>query len=179
MYGDHPDQLVEFADNEIPLDLSKFNDSSKTYCALAILNSKGTFNYEFRDCEDTYRGKVICFSEPQYPPCPKPPEKVKRSIKNEKSSLLDEVFIPSKKSESKLKSIEAQKAFTKSFKDMDLQKSYESLFEILWYSQVPCFDVNSVTSETKGQFGMLKSCQWKGMEIPCSKIFTTFPTGEI
>ena len=29
---------------------------------------------------------------------------------------------------------------------IDLDKSYPSLFELLWYSQLPCFDVLNVTS---------------------------------
>ena len=29
---------------------------------------------------------------------------------------------------------------------MDLDKSYPSLFELLWYSQLPCFDVINITT---------------------------------
>ena len=61
---------------------------------------------------------------------------------------------------------------------MNLQKSYSSLFEILWYTQLPCFDVEGVTSDEKNQYGLLKACYWKGMEIACSKIFKTFPTDQ-
>ena len=61
---------------------------------------------------------------------------------------------------------------------MNLQKSYDSLFEILWHTQLPCFDVAGVTSDEKNQFGLLKRCYWKGMEVPCSKIFRTFPTNQ-
>ena len=32
------------------------------------------------------------------------------------------------------------------YKKIDLDKSYPSLFELLWYSQLPCFDVLNVTS---------------------------------
>jgi hypothetical protein len=31
-------------------------------------------------------------------------------------------------------------------------------------------------TDVKGKNGLLKYCQWKGKEIPCSAIFTTFPT---
>ena len=61
---------------------------------------------------------------------------------------------------------------------MDLQKSYPALFEILWYTQLPCFDVEGVTSDYNGQYGMLKGCFWKGREMPCSKVFDTFPTDQ-
>ena len=32
------------------------------------------------------------------------------------------------------------------YKNIDLDKSYPNLFELLWYSQLPCFDVLNVTS---------------------------------
>ena len=57
-----------------------------------------------------------------------------------------------------------------------MEKSYPSLFEILWYTQLPCFDVVNVTSDFRDQHGMLKGCFWKGVEVPCSKVFDTFPT---
>jgi hypothetical protein len=79
---------------------------------------------------------------------------------------------------------------------MDMEKSYQALFELLWYSQLPCYDVMDVTSTKKNQFGkwsfvpelhkllknhdfisgMLKSCSWKGISLNCSSIFTMFPT---
>ena len=33
---------------------------------------------------------------------------------------------------------------------IDLDKSYPALFELLWYSQLPCFDVLNVTSFESG-----------------------------
>ena len=33
---------------------------------------------------------------------------------------------------------------------IDMEKSYTSLFELLWYSQIPCFDVENVTSNKEG-----------------------------
>ena len=35
---------------------------------------------------------------------------------------------------------------------IDLDKSYPALFELLWYSQLPCFDVLNVTS-FKSEYG--------------------------
>ena len=59
---------------------------------------------------------------------------------------------------------------------MDLDKSYPSIFELLWYSQLPCFDVKDVTSKKSGQFGLIKGCSWKGVSLPCSAIFNMAPT---
>ena len=39
---------------------------------------------------------------------------------------------------------------------MDLEKSYPALFELLWYSQMPCFDVEGVTGDTKDEFGRVQ-----------------------
>ena len=37
---------------------------------------------------------------------------------------------------------------------MDLDKSYPSLFELLWYSQLPCFDViNITTTKADDEYG--------------------------
>ena len=51
------------------------------------------------------------------------------------------------------------------------------LIEILWNTQLPCFDVKEVTSEKIQQRGLLKTCFWKGVNVPCSAIFKTMPTG--
>ena len=60
--------------------------------------------------------------------------------------------------------------------NMNLTTVYESLFEILWYSQMPCFDVKDVTSNAKDEMSMMKKCFWKGIEMPCPAIFKTLPT---
>ena len=73
---------------------------------------------------------------------------------------------------------QARKAYKDNFKKMNLDTSYSSFFEILWYTQLPCFDVDNVTSEFRDQYGMLKGCFWKGVEVPCSKVFDTFPTDQ-
>ena len=79
---------------------------------------------------------------------------------------------------------------------MDLDKSYPSLFELLWYSQLPCFDViNITTTKADDEYGkitlipcgkqldsmdifaaMIKRCIWKGVRVSCSSIFSMYPT---
>jgi hypothetical protein len=39
------------------------------------------------------------------------------------------------------------------YKKLDFEKSYRALFELLWYSQMPCYDVRDVTSNKKNEFG--------------------------
>ena len=36
---------------------------------------------------------------------------------------------------------------------IDLDKSYEYLFELLWYSQIPCFDILNITTKLDQEHG--------------------------
>ena len=47
---------------------------------------------------------------------------------------------------------------------------------MLWYSNLPCFDVHGVTSEVPDEKSILKACYWKGNSIPCAAIFYPVPT---
>ena len=48
---------------------------------------------------------------------------------------------------------------------------YEDLFEIMWYSQLPCFDVAGITSASADEASMVKRCYWKGQPVNCAAIF--------
>ena len=62
------------------------------------------------------------------------------------------------------------------FKKINMTSRYSDLFELLWHSTIPCFDVKGVTSIRDMQYGLLKACYWNGHEFPCSELFTTSPT---
>ena len=47
---------------------------------------------------------------------------------------------------------------------------------MLWYSNLPCFDVNGVTSENRDENALIKACYWEGKLIPCAAIFSPIPT---
>ena len=89
---------------------------------------------------------------------------------------LEMIFHPTKKGEEYDLMAEAKKEYENNFEGMDMVSSYDALFEILWYTQIPCFDVYNVTSIRQHENGMIKSCMWKGVRMPCSKLFTAFPT---
>ena len=57
-----------------------------------------------------------------------------------------------------------------------MKKAYMALFEILWYSKLPCFDIQNITSMEKDETSILKKCYWKDEQVKCSAIFTTHPT---
>ena len=42
---------------------------------------------------------------------------------------------------------------------------------MMWYSNLPCFDVHGVTSHVPHEKSILKACYWKGNNIPCAAIF--------
>ena len=91
---------------------------------------------------------------------------------------LNKVFDEALKLQSEYEAAKARAAFTSNFRKMNMKTSYNALFEIMWYTQLPCFDVEGVTSKENDEYGMLKGCFWKGVKIPCSKIFKAFPTDQ-
>ena len=90
-------------------------------------------------------------------------------------SILEYALNPVYRTESESLTAAAISDVAANFDGMD-RKSYANLFEILWYKQLPCFDVKGTTSEANNQHGMIKYCEWKGLRIPCSAIFKTAPT---
>ena len=71
---------------------------------------------------------------------------------------------------------DGKKQFDKQFGSMNWEKSYESMFQLMWYSQLPCFDVNQITSTKMDEMSFIKKCSWKGKEISCPSIFEMQPT---
>ena len=60
--------------------------------------------------------------------------------------------------------------FTKSLRQLDLDEVYEDLFEIMWYSQLPCFDVSGITSSSGAdEASLVKRCYWKGQKVRVAK----------
>ena len=55
--------------------------------------------------------------------------------------------------------------YKKAFKDLDLEKSYEGLFQLLWHSTSPCFDIQNWTSSYRDQRSSIKQCMWKGVNV--------------
>ena len=89
---------------------------------------------------------------------------------------LDLIFNPSLELQRSLKELEMKNEFNLDFGSTDLKESYYNLFEILWYSQLPCFDVMNVTSKVNYEMGMIKSCSWKGQMMSCASLFSMMPT---
>jgi hypothetical protein len=61
---------------------------------------------------------------------------------------------------------------------VDFTAPFEAAFTTLWNAKLPCFDTVGMTAIDEGERGILKKCVWKGRTLPCSAIFTTFPTDQ-
>ena len=91
---------------------------------------------------------------------------------------IDVSIDPTKVEERALKTKESIEKYDESFGSLDMDKSYEAMFELLWYSQMPCFDVKGLTSQAKDQISFLKRCFWKNNPINCTAIFQQRPTNQ-
>ena len=63
-----------------------------------------------------------------------------------------------------------------SIASLNLTAAFEATFTTLWNAKLPCFDTDGMTAMADGDRGILKKCSWKGLSVPCSGIFKTFPT---
>ncbi len=95
---------------------------------------------------------------------------------NKTTKFFDYLLDPEKRQEIESFVTQNITAYKAAFQRLDKSASLPTLFSSLWYSKLPCFDVKGITSEKLGEKSLLKLCQWKSMTIPCSAIFTTFPT---
>ena len=66
--------------------------------------------------------------------------------------------------------------YREEFGSIDMTTSYPNFFEIMWYSQMPCYDVRGLTSKVKDEMSLIKRCLWKGINVNCAAIFDTRPT---
>ena len=89
---------------------------------------------------------------------------------------VDLALDPEKEEERMAKFRMLRQRYHDMYGDLDMEKAYQNLFEILWYSQLPCFDVKNITSENMDELSMVKRCYWKGKKMSCASIFSTRPT---
>ena len=64
---------------------------------------------------------------------------------------MDLSINPDKKEERETQIKEEIKEYNDTFGSIDMVKSYLPLFELLWYNQLPCFDVPGITSDKKDE----------------------------
>ena len=120
---------------------------------------KGKFFYE--QAGERMQALVICRADPILPP----------GIKT-----LNLIFDPSKSDIRKQKISKVKAQYDYDFGQMDIEKSYEKLFELLWYTRLPCFDVKGITSKQKDDMSVIKRCYWRSQLVDCASIFVTRST---
>ena len=89
---------------------------------------------------------------------------------------LNKMLDPSRTEERKRNINMSMERYRKEFGSIDMTTSYQSYFDLMWYSQMPCFDVRGLTSDAIDEMSMVKRCLWKGRPVNCSAIFDTRPT---
>ena len=72
-------------------------------------------------------------------------------IKPQSVQSLEVSLDPGKKKERKKQERRAFENFDRMFGTLDMEKSYSKLFELLWYGQLPCFDVPGITSAERDE----------------------------
>ena len=102
-------------------------------------------------------------------------DRKKRQASSSNTMPLIDLFLnPDREEELKNLTTLAKLDYIKIFESVT-DKSYENMFELLWYSGNPCFDSN-LTSEKLHQKSLIKKCEWRGDDIPCSWLFKMSPT---
>ena len=86
--------------------------------------------------------------------------------------LLD----PNKSSQRSKTVMNSMRKYHDDFEHLDLEKSYEKLFELLWYTRLPCFDVKGITSKVRDEMSVIKRCFWRGKMVDCASVFVTRST---
>ena len=52
------------------------------------------------------------------------------------------------------------------FKRLDLSAAFTAYFSSLWYSTLPCYDIQGMSAQKNGDSALLKKCLWKGVQVP-------------
>ena len=84
-----------------------------------------------------------------------------------------DIFVNPNKDEAKNYIINFQKNKAEHFfQEVKMAALFPALFELLWYSSLPCTKVLNITDQY-----MLKSCEIAGQQVNCAEYFTKIPTG--
>ena len=143
---------------------------SSNQCLTASFNSEtGNLDLQQTDCEEEHT--VICrkvlFAKPN---CSN------TSVAFVERQIIEIMLAPEFKLANK-QAVAHKKAEVKEMiSRLDLKAAFPYLFSTLWYSSLPCFDIRNITIHRDGGSSILKYCEWKGIPMSCSSIFTTFPT---
>ena len=106
----------------------------------------------------------------------KNPEALYKTAGKNLTHIFSEIFDTKLKHDAEMDSDNKTRTMQAAFKSADQGKVLQAYMSVLWYSKLPCFDVEGITSEVDGEKAMLKLCKWKGKPMPCSSIFQKVAT---
>ncbi len=119
-------------------------------------------------CNSTYG--IICTQKIYEPP---------KCLENQTANDSYQLFMDPILSKEKETIVAAyQSKYLEMFSRLNFTAAFETLFRMLWYSTLPCFDVYGVTSEEPFEKGIIKACYWKGRPVSCAAIFSPIPTDQ-
>ena len=104
------------------------------------------------------------------------PESMYQNVGRNFTNIISELVDQKIKDESDRYNVYVRRRMQLAFESADQSQTLISYLSTLWYSRLPCFDVEGITSEEDGEKTMIKICKWKGKVVPCSKIFKKVAT---
>jgi hypothetical protein len=131
--GEKIDDLSYMTATAQSLNVTGLDTKNKQYCIKAkASNNEVHYNYTVVDCDDNNPAFYLCYREPVNCSADDglPAARRKRALVGD--ATLDAVFVHSKKMENNVLAERARSTYSENFKKMNLQKSFGSLFEILW-----------------------------------------------
>jgi hypothetical protein len=95
-----------------------------------------------------------------------------RKVVEQLDSQFDSVFL-----EEQLNRIQLKKnKITDMLNRLQISQSFQNIFSLLWHAKTPCFVVEGKGTKRTSAKPILSNCKWKGQDVPCSAIFSQFPT---
>jgi hypothetical protein len=133
--GERMDDLYQFTEAPQSINVTGIDPEGKQYCINGGINldESTPLRYKVVECDDINPAYYLCYQTPvncsELEPAVQGVRKKRQSYED---ASLDAVFVHSKKVQMDLIAKRARATYSENFKKMNLQKSFGSLFEILW-----------------------------------------------
>ena len=143
------------------------NDDFSKYCLAANLSYTLDYLTVFPiNCSTKSVNTMICYRSTP----------LKYMLNRQLWEATDFLFNPLFEEVEEYNNIKIKNELLAAFKHIKMTAAFENTFSALWYTSLPCFDLKDMSSNLQGGNSILRQCKWKGLQIPCSAIFKTFPT---
>ena len=144
-------------------DITLAKDDSNKQCLTGLANATShLLDLRPTDCQEQHA--VICRKVMMSKP---------GCLEKLEGSLLDLLLSPDNRGPLRRAAAFRKAEMVALHERLHFNQAFSSLFEALWYSNLPCTEKYS-NFYSSGAF--LRYCEWKGLEVPCGSIFSAFPT---